>query len=393
MKNYRSFRSNSMGFDKAKKIFMLLPVLIMLLAQGGCISGPTLPPTPVESPVKYEETIFRTGVAWLAGKPSYTHFVVSPDMAKILFRKAIPNAEIARLGGLYVFDVKTRQTRQIPETPGYSWYPYSWSRDGSQIAIISYPLHEDPLRPDVYQYVDEAEILLLDSQTWEARKLAVAPAASDIPFFSQDGKKIYYFKGKKRRQGKTPASQFDIYVYDLSSNEESRLTNERAYMMGSGYDDGDEILFSAAVLKGQRLFSPDPTSINKMESKKNNPMPQTAIHALNKRSLEFHLLNIDQRILTPIDGVDDEEFFFGLSLQGKDARKNIYFTASRSLHRYYRRFLYRCNAQGNNCSLLREIRNDGEKVRIDFNTGTLFRADVLDGEIVFRRLVELPSMQ
>jgi Tol biopolymer transport system component len=253
----------------------------LLLLMLGCW---TLKSTAVE----FEETVFKTGVVSTGPSIIYS---VSPDGTRILFTTS------TMADGLRLLDLKSGQVTRVREEAGHYWEMANWSHDGQHVVAIS-----TAIRDRRYQ-VGEQEVILIDPRDWSHRRLAATPGVNINPFFSYDGNAIYYFKGKKRESGKTPASWFDLYAYDLSTDRETRLTHHEMYQVSTGYEDGSELSFSASGLKNSTPGCVDPKS-------------GIYLYSSKKATLQFCLFGIDQ---------SDNSFYvyFG----DKDAAGNIYFKA------------------------------------------------------------------
>ena len=313
-----------------------------------------------------EGTVFRTGIMTAggplgAGRISYT---VSPDGTRILFSPGKPEEE-----GFWLMDLKSGDLSKVPGEVGCYWSVPHWSRKGKQVLAISTP-YQNNINPQL-----EREIILLNSADWSYRKLAIPRGDNNSPSFSADGKFVFFIKGTMWKSPKSKSNRvwhlYDLYAYDLASEEERQLTHEEAFGMGGGYDDDQEIFFSARSLK--RLIS-----------MRSDSKDQINIYALNKRSLSLREVEVDQG-----DG------FFDLILGGLDKGRNIYFTASMKQppgRKFYITTVYRCNAKGRHCVRLTEEIYFFSNVKIAYETGEVFVDDRLGNEIVFRRLSQ-PFME
>jgi Tol biopolymer transport system component len=225
----------------------LWPTLGVIVAWslGGCWA-------PENAAVKNEEnvppetgTVFRTGT-WGSDSRGASNFAVSPDGTHIIF-----DTEDVK-EGLLLLDLESGQKTRLPEGATRTWDMMgNWSPDGQQVVAVSTVIHDNPYP------IGKQEIILIDPKNWRRyRKLATTPGVNINPFFSADGKSIYYFKGKKRKSGKTPAADYDLHVYDLALDREMRLTHEKMYMVSRGYDDGNEIFFTAYSIKRMPSINP-----------------------------------------------------------------------------------------------------------------------------------------
>jgi len=361
---------------RARYLWAVLVLLMACcgLAAGGC-STENRPVLSVEEQMalwEKEGTVFRTGIMGSGGRfgVGMMSYAVSPDGTRILFSTNKLTDE-----GFWLLDLKSGHLSQVPGETGHSWSLPSWSRDGKQVVAVSSVLENDTLIR-----VWENELILLNSEDWSYRKLAVPLANYGGPSFSADGKFVFFLHGamQKSRSSDRVRALYDLYAYDLASDQSRRLTHEEVPGMESGYDDGQEIFFSAQWLKRLPSMNPNPVISDDK---------QVGIYALNKASLSLRLLEFDQR-----DG------FFNLLLGGKDKAENIYFSTTLKLPKEggYARWIgtvYRCDANGQHCARLsHEIYFDG-RVKIAYQTGDVFVDDRLGHEIVFRRLSQTFEVQ
>jgi hypothetical protein len=324
-------------------LLLLLPVVIFAANAFFAHKKPIYPPE--ASPFKLEETTFTLAKSGRSGT-AINGFSVSPDGKKVLFN----TNELA--DGLWLLDTETHKEMRIPSQMHRYWKMTNWSHDGKQVVAVSLPVSDPPSHNDYKDNAGTESLLLIDPKDWSYFRLQVFPGVIWHPFFSADGKLIYYFKGKKRESGKTIASKFDLYSYDLTSHREKRLTYEESYSVYGGYDNGQKIFFSAYGLRS--LLSYDPSSFQE----------QTAIYIFDKENsrVRLRLMPIDQR-----------SGFFNLSFEFIDKTGNIYFSASTKNPNggNYLRFIYRCNSLGEDCAILKNIWPEAS-ARIAYETGDIF---------------------
>jgi nitrogen regulatory protein PII-like uncharacterized protein len=92
------------------------------------------------------------------------------------------------------------------------------------------------------------QIAVMDVDGKNYKKLTSSPMPKLYPTFSHSGKKILYVTaGRIRKQGRTPASDYDAWEMDIATGKETRLTYFKYFhMSGVSYFPGDEkILYEA----------------------------------------------------------------------------------------------------------------------------------------------------
>lgn len=78
------------------------------------------------------------------------------------------------------------------------------------------------------------------------RQLTEGKDVKTAYMLSPDGKTLVYGRGKERTSGRTRASHFDLYVRDLATGEETRLTNLTFYEISTPHftPDGKNVVFN-----------------------------------------------------------------------------------------------------------------------------------------------------
>jgi Tol biopolymer transport system component len=82
----------------------------------------------------------------------------------------------------------------------------------------------------------------------DLRIVTKEPAVRFFPSFSHSGKKIIFARAERvRKEGKTPAADYDVWELDLASEVERRLTFFRFYQMSAPFylPDDERFIFSA----------------------------------------------------------------------------------------------------------------------------------------------------
>ncbi|MBI5785502.1 MAG: PD40 domain-containing protein [Rhodocyclales bacterium] len=298
-----------------------------------------------------EKKLFRTGLTAKRGMLS-----VAPDGSRLLFTTE-------SLGhGLRLLDLRSGAIQVIPPEPNRIWEMPNWSHDGKQVVAVS-----TAVRDNRY-IVGDQQLILLDPATWRHRAITTGDGVRNLPFFSANGKRVYYFKGVKRERGKTPASRFDLFSVDLDTGQERQLTDEKFYQAGGGCDGGESLVFSA-------IQSP-------------KFPPQGKLIGWVKRGL----FRQEGNRLTTI-AVDTRSGLFEFSEPALDQRGNLYFIAAteRPDGGNFLWFLVRSEPDGTNPKTLAEL-----PISMGFgiarNTDEIWAMDRRGDELVFRSVtVAIPN--
>jgi len=298
------------------------------------------------------EKVYRTGLEASNGR-----FTVAPNGQQLVF-------ETNRLAhGLRLLDLGSGKITVLPEEKGRTFGSPDWSPDGKWIAVVSATVKEG------YYQLEAMEIVLLEVGSWQRRRIAVDESFKSSPFFSADGKTVYYFKGKIRTSGKTPASRYDLYAIDLASGMEARLTHEEFYQAAKGDETNAAVLFSATP------------NFDKRFKDAQGKESRSALFSLDKTTGRLSHLPIDQR-----SGI------FNFSNPLRDRAGNINFIAAKASPSggNYLWFLVRVNVDGTQMEMLTEL---PISMRFDIagNTGEIYVMDKEGKELIFRRLAVLAA--
>jgi len=166
-------------------------------------------------------------------------FSISPDGKSVIFDKTPhdPNLHLMLLGNGQIKTIKPPLNRR--------WHMARWSPDGNQVVITS-----AGYKNEVYD-LNDMQIALVDISNGSIRTLTSGPGVKITPFFSSNGADVFYFKGRVRQSGKTPAAWYDLYQINLASGSEQRLTNEEFYQMieGDSSPNSAQVVFAGVGAK------------------------------------------------------------------------------------------------------------------------------------------------
>ncbi len=294
------------------------------------------------------EKLYRTGLRVECG-----NFAISPNGESLIFD--------TRTFGyrLRLIDLKSGENRTLPQEPDRDWRMVRWGNDGRHLVAIS------TLIRDSNYIIGDQRVILVDSRDWSHRVVAEGDGVKISPFFSADGKSIYYFKGKARTSGKTLAAGFDLYSIDLASLKEEKLTDQAFYQVSVGEmtPDGNTVLFSGIGAK-------------------NFPGLKNALGVL--RDLIFAFDTRSKR-LTPItDNIPPA--LLGQTRPRLDANGAIYFkSATKGPRPFYDFSVYKMAKSGESPARVITELASWASFEIDKRSGDIFTPEMQHGELVFRR--------
>ena len=154
---------------------------------------------------------------------------VSPDGSLIVFTSA-------RDGDLELYTMKPdgSDQRRITHTPGYDGGGF-FSPDGTKLCFrASRPKTDAELKKFRDLLAEELvepsalEIFVADADGSNIKQITKNGAANFCPFFHPSGKKIIYATNKHRR-GRRGMPNFDLFLVDLETGEEERVTYHEAF--------------------------------------------------------------------------------------------------------------------------------------------------------------------
>jgi tricorn protease-like protein len=162
----------------------------------------------------------------------------SPDGKKIIFDRKKDDKSFM----IHLYDLTTGELSAYRSPAGEDWTMARCSFDGKRIAFT--------ITPHIGEKWDIAnsQIAVMAPDGRNVKKITNTTGFKVDSSFSHDGKKIIYVRaGRIRKEGKTAATDYDIYEVDLETGKETRLTWYKFYMMSMPYyyPDDEKIIFSA----------------------------------------------------------------------------------------------------------------------------------------------------
>jgi WD40 repeat protein len=171
-------------------------------------------------------------------KDKINNLSFSHDGKKILFDRC--REEVCQI---QVYDLATGALSAYQSPPNERWTMARYSYDGKKIVFSVIPMGEE------YLDLGNMQIAVMDPDGKNMRKITTGPGAKIYPMFSHSGKKVLYVKaGRIRKQGRTPASEYDAWEVDIKTGQETRLTYFKFFTMRSlnYFPDDEKFIFEAA---------------------------------------------------------------------------------------------------------------------------------------------------
>ena len=143
---------------------------------------------------------------------------------------------------IQVYDLVTGELAAYQSPANERWTMARQSYDGKKIVFSVIPIIGNDLD------LTEMQIGIMDTDGKNYRKLTSDPMPKIYPTFSHSGKKVLYVKaGHIRKQGRTPASDYDAWEMDIQTGKETRLTNFEYMSMTSVcyFPDDESFLYQA----------------------------------------------------------------------------------------------------------------------------------------------------
>ncbi len=172
-------------------------------------------------------------------KDEISNLSFSHDGKKVMFdRCRDENCQIQ------AYDLENGELAAYQSPQNERWTMARQSYDGKKIVFSVIPI--------VGEHLDltKMQIGIMDTDGKNYKKLTSDPMPKIYPTFSHSGKKVLYVKaGRIRKQGRTPASDYDAWEMDIEKGKETRLTYFKYFHMGAAsyFPDDKKILYTAAA--------------------------------------------------------------------------------------------------------------------------------------------------
>ena len=137
---------------------------------------------------------------------------------------------------IQIYDLETGELAAYQSPANEQWTMAKQSYDGKKIVFSVIPIVGNNLD------LTQMQIGIMDTDGKNYRKLTSVPMPKLYPTFSHSGNKVLYVKaGRIRKEGRTPASDYDAWEMDIKTGKETRLTYfEYMYMSSVCYFPDDE---------------------------------------------------------------------------------------------------------------------------------------------------------
>ena len=138
---------------------------------------------------------------------------------------------------IQVYNLETGELAAYQSPHNERWTMGKYSYDGKRITFSVIPI-----KPNDDLELGEMQIAVMDADGKNLKKITTGPGAKLYPTFSHNGKKILYACAAYiRKEGRTPAGQYDAWEVNLKTGEQTRLTfYEYFYMSNLTYFPDDE---------------------------------------------------------------------------------------------------------------------------------------------------------
>ncbi len=143
---------------------------------------------------------------------------------------------------IQVYDLENDELAAYQSPKNERWTMARQSYDGKKIVFSVIPIVGNDLD------LTKMQIGIMDTDGKNYKKLTTDSLPKLYPTFSHSGKKVLYVKASRiRKEGRTPASDYDAWEVDIETGKETRLTYFKYFHMSSvSYFPSDEKIFYRA---------------------------------------------------------------------------------------------------------------------------------------------------
>jgi len=141
---------------------------------------------------------------------------------------------------IQVYDLETGELAAYQSPANERWTMARQSYDGKKIVFSVMPVIDRHLD------LSEMQIAVMDVDGKNIKKITTGPGAKLYPTFSHSGRKVLYSRAAyMRKQGKTPAAQYDAWEVDLATGTQTELTYFKYFYMGylTYFPDDERFIF------------------------------------------------------------------------------------------------------------------------------------------------------
>lgn len=199
-------------------------------------------------------------------KDTISNLSFSYDGKKVFFDRCRDECQIQ------VYDLETGELAAYQSPNNERWTMARQSYDGKKIALSVMPII------DGYLDLSEMQIAIMDTDGKNYKKVTTGSGAKLYPVFSHSGTKVLYARAAFiRKQGRTPASQYDAWEVDLESGAQTQLTFFKYYYMGNltYFPDDERFIYYGDMpmafpgIDPAKVTSADRQGVDKQEEIKN----------------------------------------------------------------------------------------------------------------------------
>ncbi|OPZ48520.1 MAG: translocation protein TolB [Bacteroidetes bacterium ADurb.BinA104] len=157
-------------------------------------------------------------------KDSISNLSFNHDGRKVVFDRC-------RSGGcqIQVYDLETGELAAYQSPKGERWTMGKYAYDGKRITFSVIPINSKGILD-----LGDMQIAVMDADGKNYKKVTTGQGAKLYPTFSHSGKKILYARAAYiRKEGRTPAGQYDAWEVNLENGGQKQLTFFEYFYMGN----------------------------------------------------------------------------------------------------------------------------------------------------------------